>query len=145
MPTSVELAYTAGILDGEGCIRILKDTYALAVAVGNTDPALLNWLERVWGGKVYGKAYKPLKWYPRSKPFMQWQIYGRKATDMLALCAPYMVIKKDRAEIAMKMVPLFGKKNNYLPGFNEEMRRQRETVYWELKAMNQRGISVGEA
>lgn len=140
MPTDTELAYTAGILDGEGCIRILKDTYGLSVTVGNTDVALLDWLERVWGGKIYGKAYQKLKWYPNSKPFKQWQIYGLKATSMLELCIPYMVIKKDRAEVALKMIPLFGKKNNYIPGFNAEMRAKRHEIYCELKVLNQRGI-----
>lgn len=138
--TETDLAYTAGIIDGEGCIRVLKNTYGLAVSVGNTDSALMLWLESKWGGRIYGRSYGRLKHYPRSKPFMQWQIYGKNATDMLQMCMPYMVIKQDRAAVAMKMVPLFGKKNNYLPGYNQEMRRRRHEVYEELKVMNRRGV-----
>lgn len=140
-PTEAEIAYTAGILDGEGCIRMQKN-YGLDVSVANTDYFLLDWLKAHWGGRISNTTRKPLQWYPRSKPVGVWTISGKKAIAMLDACEPYILLKKDRVKLAQKLEPLIHKKDKYRPQFNEEMRRQRHEIYLELKQLNRRGVAA---
>ena len=49
------LAYTAGIIDGEGCICLDKHGkhgIELKVSVGNTKEWLLQWLKMQYGGNI---------------------------------------------------------------------------------------------
>ncbi len=91
---TVDKAWTAGILDGEGHLRIFKRTFA--VEVGNTDRRMLDKLQRLWNGTIYFR--KPRKDRPNEKPFWLWSAMGQKiAYPCLLACLPYLVVKKERA------------------------------------------------
>jgi len=72
-----KLAYTAGIIDGEGCTGILKCkesrnrtgySYRLEIVVANTDKRLVNWLKTTYGGHLHALKQNKIK----HKPFWQW-------------------------------------------------------------------------
>lgn len=136
--TETDKAYTAGIMDGEGCIRLQKN-YGLDVSVGNTDLDLLMWLKEHWGGKIH-----PNRWHSptrNAKPFYHWRICGGDAFPMLRAILPYMVVKHNRAQKALELEAVYGLKNNYLPGFNESCRVKRQEVRDALQKMNRRGVN----
>ena len=96
-----DLAYAAGIIDGEGCIYIghnhQKDkSFTLQIVVGNTDEWLCLWLKSNFGGYVYCRK--------RAKPysnFWSWHLQHQKARIFLELVLPYLQIKKAQAELAI--------------------------------------------
>lgn len=100
-----ELAYTAGIIDGEGCIIIhiqsrtntSKVGYQAKVFVGNTSEELIRWLARNYGGKAYFEANKNAK----RKDIWRWVITGNKVLTFLELVYPYLRLKKAQAELAI--------------------------------------------
>lgn len=102
-----DLAYTAGIIDGEGCISIYhfksktsSRGYALVleVSVTNTNEWLIHWLHFTFGGNVGPMKSKR----PRSRDAFYWRLLSKKAAEFLDLIMPYLKIKKPQAEIGIK-------------------------------------------
>lgn len=98
------LAYTAGIIDGEGCISIHKsmnrNSYrrAIHISVGNTNPWLINWLEFNFGGSSRIYHPKNSKW----KDSWQWELSAKQAGEFLEMILPYLKLKRAQAELAIQ-------------------------------------------
>jgi len=102
------LAYTAGIIDGEGCINITKFntkskrgfSYKLVVSVWSTSAWLTQWLKMQYGGSVVPRK----TWigsYPTKKQQWKWQLENRKAKAFLHLILPYLNLKAPEAELGI--------------------------------------------
>lgn len=100
-----DLAYTAGIIDGEGSIQIHKYprkkhkrryVLSLLVRVKNTNQWLCNWLKFAFGGSVY------LSSTPAGKPIWEWSLETKQAGEFLKLVLPYLRIKRPEAELALQ-------------------------------------------
>lgn len=64
-PPERDLAYLAGILDGEGCFSIGKSSkgyYNLRVDVVNTDRRLIEWLHVNFGGYTGDRNTEKVEW-----------------------------------------------------------------------------------
>lgn len=99
-----DLAWAAGIVDGEGCIglsRISNAHWSLRVAVGNTDIRMINKLKGCFGGSVRLQNKKPGKDGFKRKPLWVWVLYGAKAESFLVSIMPYLCNKADQAEIGI--------------------------------------------
>lgn len=105
---NTDLAYTAGIIDGEGCIHIRKQwdkrykgcyKYTMMVSLASTDEWLPRWLQLAWGGSV--RLNDRSKDNPKWKSAYQWQVASRIALLFLEAISPYLIIKKPQAEIAI--------------------------------------------
>lgn len=107
--TKFEKGYLAGIIDGEGCIRINRRprasngrmVYWMFVSVTNTDIKIINWLnERI--PAFTGKCHRSFKDRNR-KPCFQWILTGnRKVRIFCKELAPFLVSKKNQAELIAK-------------------------------------------
>jgi hypothetical protein len=135
--TDFEIGWCAGIIDGEGCIRIQRHTFGLVVIVGSTNLEMLLKLRDLWGGNISPKKSGIKEHW---KPYFLWQITGRKAFPMLESILPHLVVKQKQATIALGLKDLLCKQNNYKEGANEEYRRQRHELYMELKRLNAKGV-----
>ncbi len=103
-----DLAYIAGIIDGEGSISIIHasprrrnpggEIYA-QVGVTNTNEWLIQWLHFNFGGGVnMEKAGRN----PLSKQnIWRWNLSHQKARTFLVLILPYLRIKRQEAELAI--------------------------------------------
>ncbi len=92
------LAYTAGIIDGEGCINLNKTK--LRVTVSNTKEWLCQWLRMRYGGCIgVEKNNKPSNWAVSYR----WYINGKQAGVFLKMILPYLNLKKPQAEIAIRL------------------------------------------
>lgn len=109
-PTEATLAYVAGIIDGEGCIRIKRrrgwregsPRYDLEITVTNTEKALLLWLQENLGcGSIYDKDRSAAR-KPHWNPTFAWRVTELKAADLLRRIHPYLVIKKSQCETALE-------------------------------------------
>ena len=104
--TNEILAYAAGLLDGEGCIRIetgkggkraVSISYWLRVSITNADEPIVIWLKQYFGGQIHIHQQKNPKW----KVSYIWRITAVEASNFLKLLLPYIQIKKNQAEIAI--------------------------------------------
>jgi len=103
---AITLAYVAGIVDGEGCIRIDKAKgrtskrgycYVLVLTVSNTNEWLCQHLKNLFGGCTFACYHQK----PR-KVCWEWRVAALKARAVLEQIAPYLTIKKPQAELALQ-------------------------------------------
>jgi hypothetical protein len=152
---AVELAYVAGIVDGEGCIAIRfanptgsmrSVSYSAVVTVGNTSRALIEYLVSLYAvGCVTYRA--PTK--TRRSSYL-WTIESRKAREVIAPLRPYLVVKRAQADVLMDFVDNFdsfkGARLGHKGGMRigaEELARRR-ALYEQMRALNRVGPRHGE-
>ena len=104
-----DLAYFAGILDGEGSITIGVDktisktgktriTYRLRVDVGNTNEWLIQQLKFAFGGCVVLRREQTVK----TQTIWAWRVSCLDALRFLQAIYPYVKIKKPQVDLAIK-------------------------------------------
>jgi intein/homing endonuclease len=99
--TEVELAYLAGIIDGEGSIsRLNRDRpRRWTVSIASTSPELIEWLLQ-FGGHVHDLT-NPLA----RKPGWQWVARTwRDVHALLSAVEPYLIIKREIANRAIREI-----------------------------------------
>jgi hypothetical protein len=105
-----ELAWTAGVIDGEGCITlgvtpIRKGQkrhslgYCVKVDVASVDPRMVHRLQQLWGGHLY---LHKTRQKPTHNFAWSWYILRDKAQDMLRRIRPYLVIKGEQADLVLQ-------------------------------------------
>lgn len=131
VPYIADIAYLAGIIDGEGTIYIGFDKtrgYHLRFYVVNTDKRLIDWLKTTFGGSVYSR--KSLK-NPNWRRKYEW--INVNPEDMLPEILPFLKIKKEQAMLAIKFRKTFVKKKHRL---TEETKLLRAECYKQMKKLN---------
>jgi hypothetical protein len=140
MNTHDDIVYLAAIIDGEGSLAIdiqnpIKDDrktdyYSIRIIIVNTSLDLMNWLESKFGGKVHKR-----KLIKGRKQCYQWRIYSFNASKLLQECLPYMIIKKQHAQIIIDF--MHTKKDGWLVTF--EVQEVRRLLYKKIKEINKLG------
>jgi hypothetical protein len=99
-------AYLAGMVDGEGCISILSQidksgtmTYRLIIDVSSTDAGVIHYLHELWG---VGAIHITRPNDGRHRDGYHWVVSSRYAADLLATILPYLILKKNQAELALR-------------------------------------------
>ena len=98
--SEAERGYLAGLIDGEGCLRLSKSrnrngapVYHIQVDIANTSRALMDWLNTKLPGTVYGQDRQP------RRTIYHWKLSGnRRAITFLREIAPYLIIKRAQAD-----------------------------------------------
>lgn len=102
MSTETDLAWLAGIIDGEGTVRLRpkkgrtgKTEYQPYIAVAMTH---FDTITRCWelAGKR-GSICEPKQAPPRKRQ-LRWTIVSRGALEVAKACVPYMVTKKSEMQ-----------------------------------------------
>lgn len=113
--TIAQLAYLAGIVDGEGSIYIGNfscnpktgtKNYQTALEVNNTDVDLVDWLINNFGGRRYKYTKAQLPKISNLEVY-RWIVAGELLTELCHLMMPYLIIKKRQCEIMIKMRKTF--------------------------------------
>lgn len=96
MWNQIDIAWLAGIIEGEGCINISKpnkgnSNYYARLNVKMTDYDVLAKAQRIFGGSIKGPEIQD-----RKKPAWSWQVANRK----------------DLARILLAIVPLMGERRS---------------------------------
>lgn len=137
---TIELAYLAGIIDGEGCISV-SYTYGknkpyprALLKVAMCDKAPINALKLFFGGRV-----EPQKVYGPQRPQWIWRVHGAQARGILTLLLPYLRVKGPQAELALELQSL--KARSYFrkgagPGNKAYCMPRQWDVMAELRALN---------
>lgn len=105
----MEVAYLAGLFDGEGSIVIRKANrklggcgYGLAIMLGVNYKKVIYKIQESFGGSIA---------IAKSSAQYQWYCCGAKAGDILKLMLPYLEEKKEQAELALDYLSIFGSGN----------------------------------
>lgn len=105
-----DLAYIAGIVDGEGCIRIKKAKayrcqgrvtpgYHASIQIKMVDEPAIRFIAETLGGWYY-KQEKNCK---GGRLLYCWAASDKKAADIIRTLLPYLRIKKTQAEAVLEL------------------------------------------
>lgn len=143
-----ELAYMAGILDGEGTITIAraqetalvkrkKPAYIPHVKVCNTNKELMDWVHRTFGGRMNNERPATARW--STLYYVRWNC--RKAQTFLELMLPFLRIKKLQALLVLEAIK---RRGNTKPGatLSAEEDATRAMLYLTVTALNKRGPRI---
>lgn len=118
--TNEELAYAAGLFDGEGHIIIYRNNkkqterykmkspfYQLICGLTNTDKKMIDFLYERWGAsKSIRERHKN---HPTWKTCYGWTIQSNMAMNFLKDIFPWLITKKEKAKIAIEFQEGMGK------------------------------------
>ena len=145
--TKDQLGYIAGVIDGEGSISIIKAStkynfsYQLRLIVTNTDYRMMKWLKDTIGyGSIYERKRGQFK--PHWSNVYTYAITATKAKNLLVLIYPYLVIKKEQADIAIEFTKtVLAQKNNIYgcKGLKESILNKRKELKSRINFLNRRG------
>jgi len=139
------LGWTAGVIEGEGTIRIsrsgaraYKREHALGclqVAVDNTDRQMLEAIQRIWGGHIRRRKVRS-----GCKPAWDWCLWAKKAAAFLVAIGPFLITdrckKKAAVGIAFQRQKINGGRANRTAAYRDAQHR----YIIEMAALNRRGI-----
>jgi hypothetical protein len=121
--TSEQLAYLAGIIDGEGSIYIGNFSsnpktgtkyYQTNIEITNCDKNLMDWLINTFGARIYEYTKKQMPKNSTRETYYRWIATGERVTHLIDVLMPYFIVKKQQAEIMKKMratfKPIYGVK-----------------------------------
>ena|GEM_PF-1158040 len=143
--TIAQAAYLAGIIDGEGTLFIgnygNRDKnrgngfFQTIIAVTTTDKCLADWLFANFSG--WKSKYTPKQRALNCKgPVYSWKCTSDCLTHLCEIMLPYLVIKKDQAEILLEMRKTYNC-SEYIKGKKGVQSISEETHKKRLDLMNQ--------
>jgi hypothetical protein len=152
--TIAQLAYLAGIVDGEGSIYIGNFSsnpktgnpyYQTNMEVTNTDEKLIDWLVNNFNGRRYKYTEKQTPKNSR-RPVHRWILSGDDLTELCHLLLPYLIIKKRQCEIMIQMRKTFERKRaslgrqGTLP-LEQEILEERKRLFDEMRSLHCRNYA----
>ena len=132
-----ELAYVAGIIDGEGSIGIYQQkargyrSKVMRVTVDNTDEWLIRQLLMWFGGHINRRSDHR----GNRKDVWQWYVESKKAGNFLRLILPYVRMKRPQVELALQ----FQERKHPCRGHTEEELALEEAERLLMHKMNRTG------
>lgn len=89
-PTTQELYWAAGFLEGEGCFSVTTARKAERVVAGQVDSEPLAKLKEIFGGNINYTEPKSEK----QKPVFRWSVWGARARGVMLTLFPLMSERK---------------------------------------------------
>lgn len=99
------LAYLAGMIDGDGYISIVrsvragKEYFGAQIGIAGTRREPHDLAASIWGGVV--SRYEPAN--PNHRAQYQWSRQGAAAAEIIDAIAPYLLIKREHASLAVEL------------------------------------------
>lgn len=121
--TVADLAYCAGIVDGEGSVSIhlrsKRRTYQIMVHVAMCEPNAVELLYRLFGGSLGVTKHAERE---NHRDQLIWQVAAIKASSCLQLLLPYLRVKRQQAINGIRLQQL----NAEIRNNTTEQRRSRK-------------------
>ena len=151
---STDIAYLAGIIDGEGCIYIGNFSnnpktgepyHQTNMQVTSTDQPLIDWLVVTFGGLFSKRTAKQHSINSRKQAYM-WTASGERLTHLCELILPFLKIKTRQCEIMLKMrktydIPHFQKGHSGALTLDPQIRALRQSYMDEIRSLHIRTFS----
>ena len=136
--SDLELAWAAGLFEGEGTISInkahTKHLSTLRCMVGNTDFEVVQFFLQRWGGhwhEVKASGNKRTAW--------KWSIAATKAARFINDIAPYIRTKRVKEKAILGIEFQAQKSLSNKVRRSEEYRKRQLSFYLRMKELNVRG------
>lgn len=154
MNKQIIYSYIAGLIDGEGCIRINRQLpktskqnirYKLEVSLHMTKPQSIEFVNSFFpASSIYRRPYKGIRNHCDS---FQWTIWNKSAYLLLKSIHPFIVLKKEQLQLALDFYKHLLKYSSFrykkgIEGTNslpDYIIKERELFYQQLKLLNKRG------
>jgi len=108
--TSTQIAYIAGLIDGEGCFyigRVKQGKYGSGyqwhslLRITSCDECIIIWLEETFGGSKDSR-YRWTSKKAFTRPVYNWQATGPMLDYIMPKILNYLIIKKPQCEVMIK-------------------------------------------
>lgn len=165
----LDLAYIAGLVDGEGCIRVKKTkprpdcvspSYTAHIHIRMVEESAIKFIHSILGGSYY-KEKRP---YENRRPLFCWSIHSRQAIMAIAMLRKYLKVKAEQADLLLRLgslkkigsrhkTKIVGTQNfpnlygpRIIPSFSysDEYIARLESLYLESRKLNRVGLAAME-
>jgi hypothetical protein len=140
MVTEAEQAYAAGIFDGEGHVGIVVTKngrgevyHRLMLNVTNTNAEIIQWLFDRWDGCIHSPRYFAKEEWREAN---RWTVSDKRAMKFLTDVLPFLIIKKEQAEIGISFQQTKGRGGFGTPAPDLT---SREAMRKQISSLNQGG------
>jgi hypothetical protein len=142
--TIAQIAYLAGIIDGEGCLFlgvVKQGKYGTGyqwhsmLKVTSCDESLILWLENIFGGSKDSR-YRWTSKKAFTRPVYNWQATGPMLDYILPQIEPYLIIKSKQCDVMKRY-----RKTSHNIGSKRlpiEVHHQRMELLVEMRNLNSR-------
>lgn len=144
VPTDPALVgYIAGLIDGEGCIRLhqqrhpgyANESYSPQLQIGMTYQPLLDWLVEHVGGRYVRHRRKD-----GSKDLYNWRIHGPNTVTLLRATYPYLVVKRAQADVIFEFAVTGTTVGEWEGrGQSADLLERRRALKERLRVLNRKG------
>lgn len=143
---SLDLAYLAGFLDGEGFIGLHARAdpkrrtpgHSVIVTITNTKKASLDLFVAYFGGQTRLKLR--LRQNPKHRPVWTLTLQGHRAVDAIRQLRPYIRLKSEQADLALAYARTL--RNVGRRGHGVELVAHRLRLVGKVRQLNQRGVNA---
>lgn len=147
-PRQATLCYVAGIIDGEGTIRIHKTkpykkngnknyTYSAGIGVGMVEKIIPELLKETFGGSIHEECV------PERRSIWRWQVSGRMSVyKILEELAPYLIVKREQALAVMEFCIDWHTPFSRQEGLSIQELQRREEAYQNVRKLNAVGAAA---
>ena len=107
MTRIADIAYAAGLFDGEGTVRVRK-ALSIEIAVSGNHMPMHTWLQSIFGGSVSsgGRVHYAGEVMSDGRVVQtdsvqewKWRLNGQRAIDFLELVEPFLIEKRHQSEL----------------------------------------------
>lgn len=129
--TDTDLAYLAGIIDGEGTVvHGAGVTRMTALRVAMTDKVVIDWLQSTFGGTIYTKPKSP-----RGKAYYEWTLQGQdRLLDLIPQIIPYALCKRPQLERMIDLLTHLRTKPSGYVKVSQRPQRRKEWDRWKKRS-----------
>lgn len=146
--SNVDLAYIAGIVDGEGHIGInslkkagCRTTYYPVVAIGMTYRPVIEWLQsKLQSRSVRLTNPKQVREKPHWKVTNVIRFHGKRAQVLCKQLSPFLIVKKAQAEIVCAF-PQDHQRGSGYP-LDDAIQQHRVELSQQIRVLNRRGREI---
>mgnify|MGYP003604071727 CR=1 FL=1 len=147
-PRQATLCYIAGIIDGEGTIRIHKSkpyqknkhknySYSAGIGVGMVEKIIPQLLKESFGGSLREECV------PERRSIWRWQVSGRMSVyKILEELVPYLIVKREQALAVMEFCQEWHTPFSRQQGLSNRELQRREDAYLKLRKLNAVGAAA---
>lgn len=149
---AVQLAYLAGLFDGEGCFRIQKSftendrathkvtnpVYHAQLVIGMVDKDAVSMFS-----EVFGQGYVREERVPNRRSIWRWALTGRHNIQFVVeALLPYLRVKRPQALTVLDFVTGWRTPYNRRLGTDPEEIQRREEAYQTVRKLNAVGAAA---
>jgi len=138
----LELMRLAAFIDGEGSIVLgVQEGRCrnLRLQLCNTDPRLITWAKELFGGTITKEERSVRKTKGNERNIFRWHVSSKQAEILLKAVYPFLLLKKEQAEVALAYRSTVGNQWDKVPS---EVKAKRVELSEELSRLKRINYSV---